>query len=278
MKALFDTISLNCSRNITRTYSTSFSMGIYLLSSQMRGPIYSIYGFVRLADEIVDSFEGYDQRTMLNELKDDTFKALRERISLNPVLNSFQHTVHEYGIEYELIEAFLQSMEMDLDKQLYTDSLYKKYIYGSAEVVGLMCLKVFCNGNMQQYDKLQEPARKLGAAFQKINFLRDFKADNLDLGRTYFPGVDFTDFSEADKRFIENDIEKDFNEALEGIKKLPKEARFGVYLAYIYYKALFRKIRRLPSNRIMQERIRVSNPQKFALLAGCYLRNGVNMI
>lgn len=278
MKALFDAISLDCSRNITRAYSTSFSMGIYLLAPQMRGPIYSIYGFVRLADEVVDSFEGFDQRRMLRELKDDTFKALRERISLNPVLNSFQHTVHEYNIEHELIEAFLESMEMDLDKQLYTNSLYQKYIYGSAEVVGLMCLKVFCNGNIKQYEDLQEPARKLGAAFQKINFLRDFKADNLDLGRTYFPGVDFSNFSEHDKVAIEADIEKDFNDALEGIKKLPKEARFGVFLAYIYYKALFRKIRRLPSHRIMQERIRVSNPQKFALLAGCYLRNGVNMI
>jgi 15-cis-phytoene synthase len=278
MKALFDTISVECSRNITRSYSTSFSMGIYLLAPHMRNAIYSIYGFVRLADEVVDSFEGYNQRAMLNELKEDTFKALRERISLNPVLNSFQHTVLEYNIDYELIEAFLESMEMDLDKQLYTDSLYKKYIYGSAEVVGLMCLKVFCNGNDEQYETLQESARKLGAAFQKINFLRDFKADNLDLGRTYFPGVDFTQFSEHDKLSIEADIEQDFDDALEGIKKLPKEARFGVFLAYIYYKALFRKIRKLPSHRIMQERIRVPNPQKFALLVGCYVRNGVNMI
>jgi 15-cis-phytoene synthase len=278
MKALFDTISLDCSRNITRTYSTSFSMGIYLLAPQIRGAIYSIYGFVRLADEVVDSFEGYDQRRMLRELKGDTFKALREKISLNPVLNSFQHTVHEYGIDYALIEAFLESMEMDLDKQLYTHSLYQKYIYGSAEVVGLMCLKVFCNGNKEQYEALQDPARKLGAAFQKINFLRDFKADNLDLGRTYFPGVNFANFSENDKLLIESDIEKDFNDALAGIKKLPREARFGVFLAYIYYRALFNKIRRLPSHRIMQERIRVPNPQKFALLAGCYLRHRVNMI
>lgn len=278
MKALFDTVSLDCSRNITRSYSTSFSMGIYLLAPHMRSAIYSIYGFVRLADEVVDSFEGFDQRGMLAQLKDDTFKALQERISLNPVLNSFQHTVLQYNIEYELIEAFLESMEMDLDKQMYTDSLYQKYIYGSAEVVGLMCLKVFCNGNPQQYEALQEPARKLGAAFQKINFLRDFKADNIDLGRTYFPGVDFSDFSEPDKLAIEADIEQDFNDALVGIKKLPKEARFGVFLAYIYYKALFRKIRRLPSHRIMQERIRVPNPQKFALLIGCYVRNGVNMI
>ncbi|KOS06569.1 phytoene synthase [Flavobacterium akiainvivens] len=278
MKALFDTVSYDCSRNITRSYSTSFSMGIYLLAPHMRSAIYSIYGFVRLADEVVDSFEGYNQKEMLSELKVDTFKALRDRISLNPVLNSFQHTVLQYNIEYELIEAFLESMEMDLEKQLYTNSLYEKYIYGSAEVVGLMCLKVFCNGNKDQYDALEEPARKLGAAFQKINFLRDFKADNLDLGRTYFPGVDFDAFTEPDKLAIEADIEKDFNDALEGIKKLPKEARFGVFLAYIYYKALFRKIRKLPSHRIMQERIRVPNTQKFALLVGCYLRNGVNMI
>jgi len=273
MKTLFDTISIDCSRNITKTYSTSFSLGIYLLAPHIRNPIYAIYGFVRLADEIVDSFEGYKQREMLAQLKKDTIDALEQKISINPVLNSFQHVVHKYSIDTELIDAFLESMEMDLDKQFYTPSLYEKYIYGSAEVVGLMCLKVFCHNNDAQYEELKYNASKLGAAFQKINFLRDIKADYQDLKRTYFPHVDFNQFCDSQKKDIEKDIEQDFREGLEGIKKLPKDARYGVLLAYMYYIALFRKIKRIPSQRIMQERIRVPNFQKAALLAGCYFRN-----
>jgi phytoene/squalene synthetase len=273
MKPLFDTISIDCSRNITKAYSTSFSLGIYLLAPHLRNPIYAIYGFVRLADEIVDSFEGYNQREMLQQLKKDTFDALDQRISINPVLNSFQHVVHKYNIDPELITAFLESMEMDLDKQFYTTSLYEKYIYGSAEVVGLMCLKVFSQNNASQYEELKYYASKLGAAFQKINFLRDIKADYQDLKRTYFPDVDFNKFCDNQKKDIEKDIEDDFKEAYIGIKKLPKDARYGVLLAYTYYMALFRKIKRIPSKRIMHERIRVPNSQKFALLAGCYFRN-----
>jgi len=273
MKPLFDTISYDCSRNITKTYSTSFSLGIYLLAPQLRDPIYGIYGFVRIADEIVNSFEGYDQQQLLEELRKDTFEAIARKISVNPVLNAFQHVVHEYGISNELIISFLDSMEMDLDKQQYTKSLYEKYIYGSAEVVGLMCLKVFTSNHPGQYDELKPYAMKLGSAFQKINFLRDLKADYQELKRSYFPSVDFSNFSDVQKREIEEDIEKDFADGLRGIKKLPREARFGVFLAYVYYQALFKKIRKMPSNRIMEQRIRVSNRQKAALLAGCYLRN-----
>jgi len=261
MKALFDTISVACSKNITQRYSTSFSLGIYLLAPELRNPIYSIYGFVRLADEVVDSFEGYDQHKILQQLKKDTFDAIENRISLNPVLNSFQHVVHKYAIEHQLIESFLYSMEMDLEKQVYNTLLYEEYIYGSAEVVGLMCLKVFCMGNAAQYDALKGQAMKLGSAFQKINFLRDVKADYQELGRTYFPRVDFNDFCDTRKKEIEKEIEKDFAEGLDGIKRLPKQARFGVYVAYIYYKALFRKIKKVSSERIMQERIRVPNSE-----------------
>lgn len=278
MKALFDTISVACSKNITQRYSTSFSLGIYLLAPELRNPIYSIYGFVRLADEIVDSFEGYGQREMLQQLKQDTFDAIEKKISINPVLNSFQHVVHQYDIEHSLITAFLDSMEMDLEKQVYSHNLYEQYIYGSAEVVGLMCLKVFCMGNNDQYNALKPQAMKLGSAFQKINFLRDVKADYQVLGRTYFPGVDFDSFCDTRKKEIEEDILKDFAEGLDGIRKLPKQARFGVYVAYIYYKALFRKIKRISSTRIMQERIRVANPEKVALLLGCYIRTGMNSI
>jgi len=273
MKPLFDTISIDCSRNITKTYSTSFSLGIYLLAPHLRNPIYAIYGFVRLADEIVDSFEGYKQREMLQQIKKDTYDALEQKISINPVLNSFQHVVHQYNIDTDLIDAFLESMEMDLDKQFYTPSLYEKYIYGSAEVVGLMCLKVFTQNDEQQYEELKYNASKLGAAFQKINFLRDIKADYQDLKRTYFPNVDFTTFGENQKKDIEKDIEEDFREGLEGIKRLPKDARYGVLLAFMYYKSLFRKIKKIPSQRIMNERIRVPNSQKAALLIGCYFRN-----
>lgn len=278
MKALFDAISRDCSRNITKSYSTSFSLGIYLMSPALRDPIYGIYGFVRLADEIVDSFEGYEQVRLLKEFKADTYRAIEDKISLNPVLNSFQHVVHDFGIDLHLIEAFFNSMEMDLDDQVYNHRLYEDYIYGSAEVVGLMCLRVFCRGNSEQFDALKFYAQKLGAAFQKINFLRDIRADYQDLGRTYFPGIDFNQFSDGGKREIEDDIQNDFEIALEGIKKLPKEARFGVFVAYIYYQSLFKKIKRIPSSRIMQERIRIPNFKKMMLLCSCYIRTTTNMI
>ncbi len=278
MKAMFDTISGNCSRNITKSYSTSFSLGIYLMSPALRDPIYGIYGFVRLADEIVDSFEGYDQIRLLQNFKVDTYRAIEDKISLNPVLNSFQYVVNSFNIDLHLIEAFFNSMEMDLDKQVYNHRLYEEYIYGSAEVVGLMCLKVFCKGNQAQYDELKFYAQKLGAAFQKINFLRDIRADYEDLGRTYFPGINFKEFSDGGKKEIEDDIQNDFTIALEGIKKLPKEARFGVFVAYIYYQSLFKKIRRIPSSRIMQERVRIPNFKKMMLLCSCYIRTGTNMM
>ncbi len=278
MKSLFDDISVACSKNITQTYSSSFSMGIKFLAPSLRNPIYSIYGYVRLADEIVDSFEGYEQEQMLEELRIDTRKALDQRISLNPIINSFQQVVHEFSISEDLIESFLESMEMDLKKKTYTAEMYEKYIYGSAEAVGLMCLKVFCKGDQQQYDDLKFSAMKLGSAFQKINFLRDIKADFQGLGRMYFPGIDFSTFCSSKKREIERDIELDFEEGLNGIRRLPKEAQFGVFLAYVYFKGLLNKIKKTPAERIMEARIRIATPQKVALLVSCYMRNNLNRI
>lgn len=278
MKSLFDDISVACSKNITQTYSSSFSMGIKFLAPSLRNPIYSIYGYVRLADEIVDSFEGYEQEQMLEELRIDTRKALDQRISLNPIINSFQQVVHEFSISEDLIESFLESMEMDLKKKTYTAEMYEKYIYGSAEAVGLMCLKVFCKGDQQQYDDLKFSAMKLGSAFQKINFLRDIKADFQGLGRMYFPGIDFSTFCSSKKREIERDIELDFEEGLNGIRRLPKEAQFGVFLAYVYFKGLLNKIKKTPAERIMEARIRIATPQKVALLVSWYMRNNLNRI
>lgn len=278
MKSLFDDISVACSKNITQTYSSSFSMGIKFLAPSLRNPIYSIYGYVRLADEIVDSFEGYEQEQMLEELRIDTRKALDQRISLNPIINSFQQVVHEFSISEDLIESFLESMEMDLKKKTYTAEMYEKYIYGSAEAVGLMCLKVFCKGDQQQYDDLKFSAMKLGSAFQKINFLRDIKADFQGLGRMYFPGIDFSTFCSSKKREIERDIKLDFEEGLNGIRRLPKEAQFGVFLAYVYFKGLLNKIKKTPAERIMEARIRIATPQKVALLVSCYMRNNLNRI
>ncbi len=278
MKSLFDDISVACSKNITQTYSSSFSMGIKFLAPSLRSPIYSIYGYVRLADEIVDSFEGYEQEQMLEELRLDTRKALDQKISLNPIINSFQQVVHEFSISEDLIDSFLESMEMDLKKKTYTAEMYEKYIYGSAEAVGLMCLKVFCKGDQQQYDDLKFSAMKLGSAFQKINFLRDIKADFQGLGRMYFPGIDFSTFCSSKKREIERDIELDFEEGLNGIRRLPKEAQFGVFLAYVYFKGLLNKIKKTPAERIMEARIRIATPQKVALLVSCYMRNNLNRI
>ncbi len=273
MKQLFDNVSFASSKLTTRTYSTSFSLGIYCLSRVIHGPIYNIYGFVRFADEIVDSFHGYDKATLLNEFREETYKAIDRGISLNPILNSFQNVVNRYKIDRELIDCFLNSMEMDLHQQSHTGESYKAYILGSAEVVGLMCLKVFTNGDEALYQSLKPSAMKLGSAFQKINFLRDIREDYKTLGRTYFPGVNISRLSQEDKLAIEHDIEIDFREALEGIRRLPATSRFGVYVAYVYYYALFNKIKRVPSYRMMMQRIRIPNYQKLGLLARSYLKH-----
>ncbi|NRB49133.1 MAG: phytoene/squalene synthase family protein [Saprospiraceae bacterium] len=278
MMTLYNKTCQECSQLITNRYSTSFSLGIKVFDKRFRAPIYAVYGFVRFADEIVDTFHDYPKATLLERFRKDTYKAIEERISLNPVLQSFQEVVHKYGIEMELIDAFLDSMEMDLFFHRYEDSLYKKYIYGSAEVVGLMCLRVFCEGNSAQYDSLKEPARSLGSAFQKINFLRDMKSDFDERGRVYFPGVDFTKFTNDEKVMIEADIKKDFDDAYKGIIRLPKGARFGVYLAYVYYINLFQKIKSAPVAKVQQERIRVNDRKKVYLLFQSALRNGLNLL
>lgn len=278
MKQLFDEVSAASSKLTTRTYSTSFSLGIYCLNRGMHRPIYNIYGFVRFADEIVDSFEGYDKKTLLDEFKTETYKAIERKISLNPILNSFQEVVNAYNIERELIDCFLRSMQMDLDKSMHSENSYNEYILGSAEVVGLMCLRVFTNGNEQMYQQLKPAAMKLGAAFQKVNFLRDLQQDYKYLGRMYFPNVNLDKFSDCSKRKIEREIEEDFQEALAGIKQLPSSSRFGVYVAYMYYRSLFNKIKSVPSSRIMQERIRIPNYQKLSLLAGSYFKHSFRMI
>lgn len=266
MKSLYDNLSVEVSRLTTKTYSTSFSLGIYFLHDRLRDPIYSIYGFVRVADEIVDSFAGYDQEYLLNKFKNDTYEALELKISSNPILNSFQEVVHEYEIDRKLIDTFLDSMEMDLQKVDYNDAKYQQYILGSAEVVGLMCLHVFTEGDKKQFEELKPYAMKLGAAFQKVNFLRDLKDDYHILGRTYFPGVDMEHFSPAAKKQIEAEIEEDFRIALEGIKKLPASAKGGVYLAYVYYQSLFKKIKRLPAKKILSGRVRIHNGRKVGLM------------
>jgi len=278
MKKLYDEISSESSKMITRKYSTSFSLGIYYLDRGIHEPIYSIYGFVRLADEIVDSFHGYDKENLLKKFREDTVQAIEDKISLNPVLNSFQAVYHQYNIDWELVDLFLNSMEMDLNKTSYNPEQYDKYILGSAEVVGLMCLRVFTDNDDSLYKKLKPYAMKLGSAFQKVNFLRDVKADFEALGRTYFPSVDMMNFSEADKSRIEAEIEDEFNEALIGIKQLPENSRKGVYLAYYYYKKLFMKIRRLPPDRILDARIRIPNIQKIALFFQSSLRLKFNTL
>tara|TARA_B100000925_G_scaffold60386_1_gene40488 strand:- start:393 stop:1229 length:837 start_codon:yes stop_codon:yes gene_type:complete len=278
MKALFDSISIRSSRIVTKSYSTSFSLGILGLDRKYHDPIYAIYGFVRFADEIVDSFEGYPQKELLERFWKDTYQALEDKISLNPVLNSFQQVVRAYEIDYDLIETFLKSMEMDLYKNEYDEAGYKAYILGSAEVVGLMCLKVFVDGNQERYLALKEPAMQLGSAFQKINFLRDLNADYQSLGRTYFPGVDLNNFNEEVKASIEADIDIDFKAGYEGIKKLPKGARFGVYIAYVYYYSLFKKIRKTHCDLILNERVRISNKRKYGLFLSSYLRHTINWI
>ena len=275
---LYTKTTLECSKVITEHYSTSFTLGIKTLDKRFHLPIYAIYGFVRYADEIVDTFEGYDKKTLLSRFKSDTYVSIEEGISLNPVLHSFQLIVNKYKIDHELIEAFLHSMEMDLYYADYNQEGYEAYIYGSAEVVGLMCLRVFCEGNLAEYDRLKADAKRLGSAFQKVNFLRDIKSDFQERGRTYFPDVDFTNFTLEDKKTIENDIQADFDAALRGILELPKGAKGGVYLAYKYYLRLFDKIKNCPASRIQNERIRVPDYQKMTLLASTYFQMRLNVL
>lgn len=263
---------------ITRKYSTSFSLGIRMLGKRYQNPIYGIYGYVRLADEIVDTFHHQDKKTLLDEFERETWNAIERRISLNPAIHAFQKTIHDYTIDLDLVKAFLQSMRMDLENKQYSAELYQQYIYGSAEVVGLMCLKVFCDGNAEMYNALKAPARSLGAAFQKVNFLRDVKDDFDGKGRIYFPGVNFHLFTESAKREIEADIQKDFDDALEGIRRLPEGSRIGVYIAYKYYLKLFKKIKSTQPSRILQERIRISNTRKMAILARSVARYKLNLL
>jgi len=278
MKALFDQVSAQCSQYTTRLYSTSFSLGIYFLHKKLREPIYGIYGFVRLTDEIVDSFEGYQQGQLLTKLKADTWEAIEQKISLNPILNAFQKVVNDYQIEHHLIETFLRSMEMDLFKQEYDKAKYDEYILGSAEVVGLMCLAVFTNGDKTKYEELKPAAMKLGSAFQKVNFLRDIKQDFYTLGRTYFPEVNIPQLTANEKVQIEKEIAEEFRLALIGIKKLPISSRGGVYLAYVYYLALFRKIRETTADKILSQRIRVNNLEKFRLMINSFVQTKLNLV
>lgn len=278
MKQLFDDVSIECSKLTTKAYSTSFSLGIRFLATDLRNPIYSIYGFVRFADEIVDTFHGFDKKNLLDRFKNDTYKAIEEGISLNPILNSFQKVVNEYNIDYDCIETFLKSMEMDLYKDSYSKEEYDEYILGSAEVVGLMCLSVFLRGDKKRYTELRPFAMKLGSAFQKINFLRDLHADYKALGRTYFPGVDLQQFGEEERMAIEKDIEADFAMGYEGIKRLPKDARFGVFVAYVYYFKLFKKIRNKTTEDILSQRVRISDKRKFALFFSSYVRHSFNLL
>ena len=277
-KPLFDQVSMQCSALTTKAYSTSFSLGIRLLSAELQGPIHAVYGFVRFADEIVDTFHDFDKESLFARFKADTYRAIEERISLNPILNSFQWAFHTYDMDLAHVDKFLESMERDLDQTAYDRAGYDDYIVGSAEVVGLMCLSVFVKGDQEQYRALLPHARSLGAAFQKINFLRDLKADWAGLGRTYFPGLDLDVFDQKAKRTIEAEIQADFAHAYEGILRLPKSSRLGVYMAYIYYIRLFRKIQRLPHSRILEDRIRIPNRQKAWLLMGSYVRHQFNLL
>ncbi|MGN6195633.1 MAG: phytoene/squalene synthase family protein [Ginsengibacter sp.] len=278
MKQLFDNLSVQVSKMTTQTYSTSFSLGIYFLSTRFRNAIYSVYGFVRLADEIVDSFDGFDRQYLLEKFKEESFEAIDRRISVNPILNSFQQVVHQYDIDRGLIITFLKSMEMDLQKVDYTQEKYQQYILGSAEVVGLMCLQIFTEGNEKMYDDLKPFAMKLGAAFQKVNFLRDMKEDYQLLGRTYFPNVDMTDFTGTAKKQIEDEIEQDFRTALIGIRKLPRSSKGGVYLAYVYYLSLFNKIRKLPPHQVLNARVRINNRKKIGLMFNSLIINKLNWV
>lgn len=279
MKSLFDTVSFDCSRNVTKSYSTSFSAAVKMLAPKIRQDIYNIYGFVRFADEIVDTFHDYNKEELFELFEKDLKKALNDKISLNPILNSFQHTVHKYNIPMEMIDAFMKSMRLDLHKNEYkTFDEYNEYIYGSADVVGLMCLKVFVNGDDKKFNELKHSAMRLGSAFQKVNFLRDLKADFEELNRTYFPNTDLSKLDEYSKNEIIKEIEADFQAGLEGILKLPIEAKFGVYTAYIYYKKLLSKLKKTPSLEIKNTRIRVPDYEKLGLLAKCYVNYRLNLL
>ncbi len=275
---LYYELCRQCSKTTTEKYSTSFSSAIKLLHPDLRTPVFNIYGFVRFADEIVDTFHQYDKATLLREFKAETYSAIERGISLNPVLQSFQETVNQYGIPQHLIEAFFKSMEMDLHKVNYDTSGYREYIYGSAEVVGLMCLYVFCEGNSKLYETLKPYAQSLGAAFQKVNFLRDANADYLQLSRTYFPGIDFKNFSYCDKQKIEADIAADFAHAYKGIMQLPVKARFGVYVAYKYYLSLFKKIQKTKPAGILRQRIRIPDYSKLFIVAKAGVRMQLNLL
>jgi phytoene/squalene synthetase len=278
MITLFHKVSQCCSRITTEEYSTSFASAIRLLHKDLRSSVYNIYGFVRFADEIVDTFHDYDKSTLLLQFKEETYNAIQRGISLNPILHSFQLTVNKYNIGHDLVEAFFKSMETDLNRQYYNEEGYNEYIYGSAEVVGLMCLTVFCEGNQELYGKLRPYAQSLGAAFQKVNFLRDVRSDYNNLNRTYFPGVDFSNFTCRMKQEIEKEIEADFHSAYQGILQLPWKARFGVYVAYKYYQSLFRKIRKVKPSQIMEERIRIPNYRKVMILVRAGVKNQLHLI
>lgn len=278
MIGTFHQVSETCSMVTTKAYSTSFSSAIRLLHADLRAPIHNIYGFVRFADEIVDTFHDYDKETLLAQFKHETFDAIERGISLNPILNSFQRTVNHYKIDLRLVEAFFHSMEMDLQVSNHDKNSFEEYIYGSAEVVGLMCLYVFCEGDRNLYNRLQPYAQSLGAAFQKVNFLRDIKSDYLGLSRFYFPGCDFSNFTEEDKQIIIDDIKDDFRQAYKGILQLPLKARFGVYVAYKYYQSLFRKIERLAPQHVLEARIRIPNYRKLMIVVRAGVKNQMGLI
>ncbi len=278
MKSLFDDLSAQCSKRTTQLYSTSFSLGIKLLHQSLHRPIYGIYGFVRFADEIVDSFHGYNKEELLYEFRNDTYKAIHNGISLNPILNEFQKVVNEYSIDHEWIDTFLKSMKMDLNDKYHDILSYQDYILGSAEVVGLMCLHVFVEGDKSKFNELKPYAMSLGSAFQKVNFLRDLKDDYEALGRTYFPDIDMESFSTEHKLQIEREISEDFKMALIGIKKLPRKSRKGVYLAYVYYLQLFIKIKQTPVEKIMESRIRVPNISKLGLMFKSIVQHQLNLL
>ena len=279
MKAIFDNVSYDCSKSVTNAYSTSFSLATKMLSKTIRQDIYNIYGFVRFADEIVDSFHDFDKQYLFDKFEEDLKLALEQKISLNPISNSFQHTFHHYSIDISLVNSFMKSMRMDLHKFKYLNiEEYKDYIYGSADVVGLMCLKVFVKGDKEKYEDLKETAMALGSAFQKVNFLRDLKADHDDLNRTYFPNTDLNNLDEASKKDIINDIESDFALGLEGIKKLPMEAKFGVFMAYRYYSQLLKKLKQTPALEIKNARIRVPNYKKIEILTRSYVKFQLNLL
>ena len=279
MKKLFDQVSESCSRIVTESYSTSFTLATKMLDSSIRQDIYNIYGFVRFADEIVDSFHNYDKKELLDLFEKDLKKSIVDKISLNPILDSFQKTINSYQIDYELVDSFLNSMKLDLDKKKYlTKKEFDQYVYGSADVVGLMCLKVFVKGNKNQYNDLKPYAMSLGSAFQKVNFLRDLKADHDGLNRSYFPNLNIDEFDEPSKKIILDEIDKDFRHALKGIFKLPSSARFGVYTAYKYYLKLLNKLRKTHPLKIKSSRIRVPNYQKVNVLARSYVRYRLNIL